>query len=172
MAILSKFEATVSINGTDAPEFDAEEDELEENKVVKYIESTTGANFSFKFALHPRHKLKCSLLTFEIHIDGQWVTGGVLEKSEFPKTKSRNPVRTSCEGVRSKNGGQCVKQEFKFSDISFGKLVSTIGLNLVDSNLFWQDNLAKIKIVPNVFPRPVHYAWKCGANVSYARRRV
>jgi hypothetical protein len=119
MAVISKFEATISIDGKVAPEFDAEEDELENNTVVKYIECTTGAKFRFNFTVHPVYE-KRGYLAWETYIDGQEIPGPVTTEKDLPRTRRASPARANLDGIHLKDGRQWTRSNFKFSDISFG----------------------------------------------------
>ena len=125
MAILSKFEATVSVDGNKLTEFDAGEDDLEnaeEKTIVKYIESTPGAEFSLDFAVKPKYNPKCGYLAWVLYIDGQYAIGVVMSKDEFQKGKHTEPVHAKRDGLTCKVNGEWQNRKFKFSNISFGML--------------------------------------------------
>lgn len=130
MAVLSKFEVTVLVNGEKAEEYDdteeeeadendANEDDAERNTVVKYIEAITDASFSFEFLLHPIYNPGCLYISFHTYIDGQYARGRLIKRSEFPIRWRGHPARVSLDHVWSKNNDQWAKQTFKFSDVPF-----------------------------------------------------
>ncbi|KAK2763972.1 hypothetical protein FQN54_009591 [Arachnomyces sp. PD_36] len=120
MAVLSKFEATVRVNGKPSTEYDAEEDdEQPDNTVVKYIEAISDAEVSFHFKLHPGFKADCDFIQWDILIDGQWITAPVMKKNEFPKARCSKPAKMESFGVLSGGGNTWVERKYKFSNISF-----------------------------------------------------
>lgn len=119
MAILGHFEASVSINGAAAQEYDDDEDGSgNPNVVSKYIEVVSGENFEVNFKVKKHYNFTCDYFGWNISLDGDQKCGPVIDKSHYSwdhgKSNSRN-------GVRIKKGDQFSLSKFKFDDLTISE---------------------------------------------------
>lgn len=138
MARIKFFEAEVIVAGEPLPEYEPDEDEKESmsqpNTIVKYIESVSDAEFSFKFTIAPRYRINCDCLTWDIRVDGNYATGVAVKKENLPKKRS-HPHITRVEGVKCQRKDQWTIENFKFSDLSFGMFHYRINAACLASNI-------------------------------------
>lgn len=129
MAILHRFEATVIVNGNALTEYDLhvddQDNEQRQNTVVKYIEAVSDTTFSLKLVIKPYHKLDCDLLGWNLYTDGRYANGEGLTGDFFRKRRCVVPLETYFTGAPRKKEDQWVLQDFKFSNVSLGKSLSS-----------------------------------------------
>jgi len=127
MAILSKFEAQVFVDSIRAEEFEDDEHEPKPSEISRYIEAVSGATFEVKVLFEPSYQFtKEDALTANVHIDGEYAAGRVLERSTFP-TRCALGVKPylRLDGRDSKDGASVTLYKFQFSDLETRDLEKT-----------------------------------------------
>lgn len=121
MAILGDFEVTIHSNGTQAVEYENDDnvemniptDPSGSNVITKYVEVVSDAFFEFHFGIgHPRRTLKDNSICFHVFVDGKGVVKRFISKP-----------RHSCivNGADDVENGQPVLRRFQFSDLAISK---------------------------------------------------
>ncbi|KAK2763970.1 hypothetical protein FQN54_009589 [Arachnomyces sp. PD_36] len=126
MARIKHFDVHVCVEGEPLPEYEPDEDEREnmqfpDKTTIKYIESVSDVEFSFKFLIGPRYKMKCDYLSWAMSVDGTLVGAEVVDKESLPRGRV-HPTKKHRHGVISRKGGQDFIENFKFSDTSLEQL--------------------------------------------------
>lgn len=121
MAILSFYECQIRFNGVALQEYDDEDGtEQAPNKptpiVVKYVEATSGAEFSIKYKVHKGWKLDDDL-SWQILLDGKQSNSNLLRRDDVLSGYASSVV----EGVRYGSGSDWRLRKFKFADIVNGE---------------------------------------------------
>jgi hypothetical protein len=129
MAVLSHFEATVSVNGRALPEYDPDDEDdqggaQEPNTVVKYIESVSDVEFKLDYMIKPTYSLDCGFLSWETQIDGEHANAWMVPEAKFSQRKRGDIIISTCNGVYKICDGTHSLQKFKFSKASLGKFCS------------------------------------------------
>ena len=117
MAVLDHFEATIRVNGKTAQEYDVEnEDEAKPTTAVKYIEAISDAEFSFHFILRRTYESNTGLHVIA-RVDGQSVSGILVQKRDTSATRSGGDKEFSRCHLYSTSNGQSWKIPFRFSAV-------------------------------------------------------
>jgi hypothetical protein len=121
MAILSLYEVQVYVNDVALQEYDDDDenkipDPATSPTVVKYIEATSGAEFSIKSRVRPGW-YKDEDLCWEILLDGCAVKSRVYRRQRYLEGNYTSII----EGVESCSDGEWQLRKFKFADIITGE---------------------------------------------------
>lgn len=119
MAILSPYSSQILINGVAVQEYDDDSEPVPDGPVptvVKYIEVTSGAEFSVKFSLLEKWHLKDDLV-WQISLDGSHVSGRVKTREEL----STGDYSSTIQGLQEGSGINGYLRKFRFADIVTGK---------------------------------------------------
>lgn len=115
MAILKKLEIEVVVDGKPLTEYEDNDDEdRNSDTVVRYIESTTGSQFSLKACALESFKFTSEAVTFRVYLDGHNAATLMVEKDliGFPSI---------LEGVSQQTDQGWQVKPFIFSDIKYGR---------------------------------------------------
>lgn len=135
MAILEHFsgvEVVVCTAGAAIEEYDAENDEVKHVNVVvsrhhqnvtvtKYIESTTGHEFSIKLSVKKSFKLDTTSLGFFVYIDGEYIGGRFMDRAHF----SGDTWSSEIFGPALKLGNAFLVRTMKFAQIQTSRPLHT-----------------------------------------------
>lgn len=117
MAILEPFEATISINGQRAAEYDDDDSETKPSPnpkvVTKYVEAVAGTNFDIEISVKDDYTYDCEYIVFHVNLDGTAVSGRVMSPD--------HPRRSRIEGIKVEENGQTTLRKFKFGDLAISE---------------------------------------------------
>ncbi|KAK2743603.1 hypothetical protein FQN55_007201 [Onygenales sp. PD_40] len=133
MAVLDHFEVTVKVDRKTAQEYEADEDETQPNKAVKYIESKAGAKFAIRINIKKDYVFDCDFLGFKLHIDGQRATGGKVQKDRFLASHeyySYEYYSLALGAERYYHAGKYYQKAFKFVDAVVSEDSKVVAPNL------------------------------------------
>jgi hypothetical protein len=120
MAILGSLEASVSINGNKAPEYDDPKSDDTANVVSKYIEVAAGANFSLALTVKQEPPLDCDCISWSVYLDGD-----PTSKKRIHTKRLRNrqePGKDVTQVIEGKTVGDD-RGNYSLSKFRFGDLV-------------------------------------------------
>ena len=122
MAVLGHFEAKIRVNGENAQEYDAEnedEDGTKPTTVVKYIEAISDAEFAYHFSLRRTYE-SMEGLSVRMMVDGHRVGSFVVKDRHTSAMRSGGDLTLERTYMQSKKNGQTWNMPFKFSAIVTG----------------------------------------------------
>jgi hypothetical protein len=113
-----RLKLTISIDNVALEEYTDEDEELQPDVVVKYIEAVSGPEFSIdcELSLPWPHQS----LMLDVIVDGKWVRGALFNQQEFSGIICKRTV----SGVNHSKGREWFLQKFCFSDLTVGRLSS------------------------------------------------
>ncbi|KAI1629872.1 hypothetical protein EDD37DRAFT_71211 [Exophiala viscosa] len=125
MAILDKLEVTISSDGREFQEYEADADEVEAMKnesphkdsphIVKYIEAIPGAEFQVNYTLMRNFSFGVgNHVSFHTRIDGETVCGPAVTQEQYDPSLGLTTIRG---GVRSGKGYQREERSFYWRDL-------------------------------------------------------
>ena len=126
MAILGKFEATISIGGNICKEYIPNGEEMHDapNEATIYIEAVSGATFSINYGVRRNYNFKCDYLTFKLLVDGQVAPySPVVESKSYRKREGWSGSR---DGLSRKLASGWHVFKLKFADIETSQPVASI----------------------------------------------
>lgn len=122
MAILGKITAEVLVGGQALQEYEDDDMEQDDPKLaVKYIEATSGANFTIRVSIPRSFKITSDAISLEVHLDGICVEAVLLDDDHFEMARS-----SFChlfQGAEWEVDGEWFRQPFYFRDILLGMFV-------------------------------------------------
>lgn len=129
---LPGLDIALRVNGQDLQEYeyteeDGHEEGSSETAVTRYVEATSGANFSVEFSTANDFKHRHSQLELRVYLDGVGASGKVLHPCEY----HGGHHNTSVASTFGHEGGQCVSRSFAFADLhtsvssTFSVLINT-----------------------------------------------
>ena len=104
----------ITVSDTALTEYTDTAEEDSPNTVTKYIEVTSGANFGIRANFT---KLLENDVLVEVHIDGEWVRGFFVRKTNvvsYPRGTHKEYTR-AVHGVRSRVNGEYFEQKVCFA---------------------------------------------------------
>jgi hypothetical protein len=121
MAILKPFECKVEVDGVALEEYEDEDTEQANTttSLTKYIEATSGSNFSLKLTIHPGWKMQADYIVWYIDLDGKKSSGGLVKSETYDGSRSCTSVLS---GIASGAGGNWTERKFRFADITIGEM--------------------------------------------------
>jgi hypothetical protein len=121
MAVLNSvpgLEVKIVVNGEPLQEYVDNEDELAPNTVLKYVEATSGAEFTVQYTITSEFTYNHDM-SLRVYVDGVRAVSNVR--------RSTKDVRGTCvfEERRSGGGEDLFLRKFAFSELTIGKPVAT-----------------------------------------------
>lgn len=122
LSSLPGLDITLRVDGQDLQEYehtgeDDSEEETSDDVMKRYVEATSGANFSVEFRTANHFKYRDSELELRVYLDGVWASGKVLH----PCGHHRGHHKTSVASAIGHENGRCVSRSFAFADLHTSK---------------------------------------------------
>ena len=135
MAILKGIDVTVRVNEQPLHEYnDDEDDNGEDNAITRYVEATSGAQFSIDYEASASFKLVTDVVAVEFRLDGGLVDTAIHRKEKLSNYRSLDGSWSSAfYGTREPVGKGWRMRPFIFEEIAIGKqklLCMIVGLKL------------------------------------------
>ena len=135
MAILQGIEAKIVVDGRPLPEYEDDEEDIQNAKtVVKYVEATTGSQFGLDLSASESFKFTSNGISFKIIIDGDFADHRLWPKEQ-------KPYKSTIMGASRRLDQGWQERPFIFNDIKCGmfclheesvsKLISLVENSLV-----------------------------------------
>jgi hypothetical protein len=125
MAILSFYQCQIMVDGVALREYDDDDDDTDQKSdqsiptVVKYVQATSGAEFSVNFSLLKDWKVDQDLV-WKIYLDGTFSQSSVIANSTLYFIQHS----WNLKGLSVGRGDEWYLKKYKFADIITGKLRS------------------------------------------------
>jgi hypothetical protein len=143
MAILKDVGVTVVVGGKELTEYEAggsRDDQPESpDTITRYVEATSGANFELRFEAKARSFDGHTALKFSAYLDGACMDNTVVYANRI----------STLQGVRSFEKGKWVIQNFRFTNLLLGEILSIVFILIKQERLTAPEDDA----VPIAFPQ-------------------